>query len=68
MRLTYLHIFLHTIKAKEIRTVFIFAPNQIINTLGMSALVALVKSEMDWFLSVFSNRTRALLYKSQIKS
>jgi len=54
---TYLHILLNTIEAKEVRTVFIFASDQVIDTLCAPALVTLIKSEMTRFLSVFPKRT-----------
>jgi hypothetical protein len=54
LRVTYLHVFLNTVKAEEIRAVIIPASNQIINTLSPPALMALVESKVAWLLPIFS--------------
>lgn len=58
---TYLHVFLNTVEAEEIRTVIIPASNQIINTLRPPALMALIKSKVAWLLPILSQRTQAQL-------
>lgn len=52
--LTYLHVFLDTVEAEEIRAVIISAPNQIIDTLRPPALMALVESKVARLLPIFS--------------
>ena len=53
-RITYLFIFPNTIKAEEIRTVFLFALYQVVYAFRSFALVTIIESKMTGFFPILS--------------